>query len=74
MESKNLNRTIYEDERGWKYMVMQGLGENNWKARYQKPGKSGWKCCVALPWRKTPEDAQADLDIMAERKNWKRIE
>ena len=55
MENENASRTIYEDERGWKYMVMQGLGEHNWKARYQKPGKSGWKCCAALPWRNTPE-------------------
>lgn len=66
--------TVYEDERGWRYKVMQGLGENNWKARYQKPGKRGWKCCRTLPWRKTAADAQSDLDIMAARKNWKRIE
>ena len=66
--------TVYEDERGWKYKVMQGLGENNWKARYQKPGKSGWKCCARMAWRGTGQEAQADLDEMAKRKKWKRIE
>lgn len=68
------SNAVYEDSRGWKYKVMQGLGESSWKPRYQKPGKSGWKCCATFPWRQTAEEAQADLDIMASKKRWKRIE
>ena len=36
----------YIDSRGWKYQVMPGLGENTFKARYQRPekqGDGGWK-------------------------------
>ena len=29
----------YIDARGWKYKVMGGIGENTYKARYQKPEK-----------------------------------
>lgn len=63
----------YVDSRGWKYMVLPGLGESNFKARYQrdnKYGAEGWKCVAALPWRKTREEAQADLDRLAEKKGW----
>ena len=44
----------YRDDRGWKYRVMAGIGENSWKARYCKPGKLGWHCVRSLPWRDTP--------------------
>jgi len=53
---------------------MGGLGENNFKARYQKPEKQGdigWKVLAAVPWRQTREEAQADLDQLAEKKRWK---
>ena len=55
----------YIDDRGWKYRVMSGLGENTFKARYQRPEKNGdigWKGLAAVPWRETREAAQADLD------------
>ena len=64
----------YIDSRGWKYKVMGGLGESNYKARYQKPEKSGnigWKGVAALPWRKSFDEAQADLNALAEKKGWR---
>ncbi len=62
--------TVYKDARGWLYKVMPGIGGNCYKARYQKPGLSGWKTCKALPWRKTEKAAQSDLDDMAMRKRF----
>lgn len=64
----------YVDERGWKYRVMGGLGESNYKARYQKPGKSGWKGVTNLQWRKSFDEAQSDLNLMAEEKGWNEYE
>lgn len=64
----------YIDSRGWKYKVMSGLGDNTFKARYQRPEKQGdvgWKGLAAVPWRSTREEAQADLDRLAEKKGWK---
>ena len=64
----------YIDDRGWKYRVMSGLGPDTYKARYQradKQGDVGWKGLAAVPWRKTPEEAQADLDQLAAKKGWK---
>ncbi len=64
----------YIDNRGWKYQVMGGLGENSFKARYQRPekhGDIGWKGLTAVPWRRSREEAQADLDRLAEKKGWK---
>lgn len=31
----------YIDSRGWKYQVMSGIGEDTFKARYQRPEKQG---------------------------------
>ena len=50
------------------------LGENRFKARYQRPEKNGdigWKGLAAVPWRESREAAQADLDRLAEKKGWK---
>lgn len=63
----------YIDSRGWKYQVMSGLGEGAFKARYQKPekhGDVGWKGCAMVPWQKTFEEAQADLDRLAKERGW----
>lgn len=60
----------YIDSRGWKYRVMGGLGENNYKARYQKPGKTGWKCMARMRWCKSFDEAQSDLNVMAKTKRW----
>jgi len=62
--------TIYIDERGWKYQVMPGIGSNTYKARYQKPGNGKWSCYTKLPWRDTPEAAEADLKTLADKKSW----
>ena len=64
---------VYIDNRGWKYKVMSGIGQDSFKARYQKPdkqGSDGWKGLAALPWRKTFDEAQADLNIYAKEKGW----
>lgn len=64
----------YIDSRGWKYKVMSGLGDNTFKARYQRPEKQGdvgWKALASVPWRGSREEAQADLDRLAEKKGWK---
>lgn len=66
--------TKYIDARGWKYKVMSGIGPDTYKARYQRPekhGDDGWKGVAAVPWRATPEEAQRDLDELAQRKGWK---
>lgn len=67
----------YCDSRGWKYRVMPGIGSDPaFKARYQKPahqGSTGWKCLASVPWRTTAEEAQADLNALAEKKGWTRI-
>lgn len=60
----------YVDERGWKYKVMGGIGEDSFKARYQKPGKEGWKCMSRMKWRNTFDEAQSDLNNMAKYKKW----
>ena len=63
----------YVDERGWKYKVMSGIGENRFKARYQKPDKTGdygWKGLATVPWRDTFDEAQTDLNMLAEKKGW----
>lgn len=65
----------YIDERGWKYKVMSGIGEKPaFKARYQKPEKSGstgWKGLTALPWQPCFDLAQADLNAYAKKKKWR---
>ena len=64
----------YIDNRGWKYQVMPGLGDNAFKARYQRPekqGDTGWKGLATVPWRSSREEAQADLDRLATKKGWK---
>ena len=64
----------YIDSRGWKYQVMSGLGQDTFKARYQRPekhGDVGWKGLASVPWRKTFEEAQADLNRLAQEKGWK---
>lgn len=63
----------YKDSRGWRYKVMGGLGESNYKARYQKPGKSGWKCMTNMEWRKSFDEAQIDLNAMAKLKGWNEV-
>lgn len=62
---------VYIDERGWKYQIMPGIGTDSWKARYQKPGKLSWRGVASLPWRNNAAAAEADLERLATKKNWK---
>ena len=61
---------VYVDGRKWKYKVMGGLGESNFKARYNKPEKMSWKGVQKLPWRKSFDEAQSDLNALAKEKRW----
>lgn len=63
----------YIDNRGWKYRVMGGLGGVGFKGRYQKPGKTGWKCMRNLEWWESFDQAQSELNAMAESKGWSPI-
>lgn len=65
--------SVYRDDRGWCYMVRGGIGQMEFKAFYNKPDRYGWHGCRALPWRKTEEEAQQDLDEYAKKKGWKRV-
>lgn len=72
----NRNCIVYIDQRGYKYKVMGGIGPDAFKARYQKPektGSNGWKGLASVPWRKTFEEAQADLDEYARKKGWQKV-
>ena len=40
-----MEKTVYIDNRGWRYKVMAGLGHDTFKARYRKPEKNGYHCC-----------------------------
>lgn len=63
----------YIDDRGWKYRVMPGIGNNSFKTRYQKADKHGlirWKGLSSLPWRASFDEAQADLNAYAKQKGW----
>jgi hypothetical protein len=64
----------YVDQRGWKYKVMGGISTNTFKARYNKPGKTGWKGCTSLPWVTSFDQAQADLDALAQAQGWSQID
>ena len=64
---------VYVDDRGWQYRVMGGLGESNFKGRYNKPGKLGWKCMRQLEWRKSFDEAQSDLNMLAKKNGWREV-
>lgn len=69
----SLSARCYVDERGWKYKVMGGIGQN-YKARFQKPdkaGDTGWRGLAAVTWKPTFDEAQADLDRLAAERGWK---
>lgn len=65
----------YEDKRGWRYRVMQGIDTwPSYKARYNKLGTPGWKCVRTLPWRGTREEAEKDLAGYAARHGMKELD
>ena len=56
--------------------VRSGIGGDTFKAVYQDAGKWGGPSAHGvkspeLPWRESPEEAQADLDAYAKKKGWK---
>lgn len=64
---------MYIDRQGRKYCVIGCIGPNAFKARVQaadKHGETGWKALSYLPWRKSFQKAQCDLDALAEKKKW----
>ena len=66
----------YHDDRGWTYFVRGGLGENQFKAFYRKPDKKpgmGEHAYRNTPWRETANQAQEDLDKLAQVKGWEVI-
>lgn len=65
---------VYCDKRGWLYKVMPGIGGDCWKARYCKIRQNSWHAVTILPWRDTPEQAQADLDQWAAKKGMTIVE
>lgn len=61
----------YIDKRNWTYFVRVGLGGNQYKGFYHKPGTNpDGHACRNLPWRDTLEEAQSDLDALAMKKGW----
>lgn len=62
---------VFEDRRGWTYFVRSGLGKNQFKMFYLKPGKTSGHACRNLPWRETFAKAQEDLNALAIRKGWR---
>lgn len=61
----------YVDDRGWQYFVRGGIGGEQFKTFYRKPGKSagghGWR---SAPLRNSFDEAQADLNREAKRRGW----
>lgn len=67
--------TTYEDKRGWRYKVMQGIGTPPvFKGRYNKLRGNTWKCVRTLPWRDTREEAEKDLAGYAARHGMKELD
>lgn len=52
---------------------MQRFNDNIFKARYNVPGTSGWISVANLPWRRSFDGAQADLNTMAKKKGWNEV-
>ena len=65
---------IYQDNRGWIYSVHSGIGGDTFKTFYLKPGKSGGgHGCSSVDWQNSFDEAQADLNSLAESKKWKEV-
>lgn len=62
---------VYMDSRGWAFWVCGEI--YGYKAKYYKPGSAYVSGVRTLPWRKTAEDAQWDLDEYAEKHKMRRV-
>lgn len=68
-----MNRKYYADSRGNKYCVKGGIKMGAWKASRQKAshnGEDGWKSISKVPWRRNFDEAQEDLDKLAQKCGW----
>lgn len=64
---------VYRDSRGWEYFVRGGIGSLEFKTFYRKPGirrEHGWG---PVPWRKTFDAAQADLNEQANKRGFSEV-
>lgn len=64
----------FNDDRGWEYFVRGGIGENSYKAFYRKPNSRRERGCTMVPWRKSFNEAQVDLNLLGKKKDWKERE
>lgn len=62
----------YIDSRGWRYRVMRGLAEKEYKTFYLKPDNN-WRGVPNQPWRNTRAEAQVDLAELAAQKGWQEM-
>ena len=60
----------YSDNRGWVFFVRGGIGSEEFKTFYRKPGLKKEKGWSGTPWRPTFQEAQTGLDNEAARRGW----
>lgn len=62
----------FKDDRGRLFFVRKGLGDNNYKTFFMKPGQkySEGRWYRNLPWCKSFRIAQEDLNKLALKKGW----
>jgi len=61
---------VYFDIRGWVYFVRSGIGGDTFKTFFRKPGKTSAHGCTVFVWRKSFDEAQADLIREAKKRGW----
>jgi len=61
---------VFFDIRGWVYFVRAGIGSEEYKTFYRKPGKQSEHGCSIFSWRKSFDAAQADLNREAKKRGW----
>jgi hypothetical protein len=63
----------YTDNRGWLYKIKSGIGGDMFKGFYRKPDReidACWHAMNNLTWSKYFDEAQSDLNALAEKKGW----
>lgn len=63
---------VYEDERGWRFTVLPGLGDNTYSVFYRKPGKN-WHSVRSVPWFSSADEARKALIDYAEKHKMKAV-
>ena len=64
---------VYRDSRGWEFFVGSGICGDEYKTFYQKPEKFRAYGCRLVPWRDSFDEAQADLNMEAEKRGWEEV-